>query len=553
MIDSRARFSLAALSMFVVLCTAAPSFAADDGTWSALTDAGTPPSPRRNYAAAYDRPGERYVVVAGEYGDLSGGYQLFNQVWTLSLDPNGSSQWAMETISGSQPGERHSPQWAFDAANNRLIVFGGYGRHHPGDPYAYLNDVWQLSMNGTTHWDELAPTGTAPSGRLAGTAIYDPMMQRLVGFGGTVGVPVDTWQLDLSGQPQWSTIQTQGQSPPGGWCMSSIFDPIRYRMIVFGGSIDDSYEGVRNDLWQLDLTTDPPTWTKLDPGGPLPVARRAHAAIYDPLRDRMIIYGGWDSGGENMANFLGDVWALNLDGDPQWTQLAPAGTTPIGRATDTGIYDPMNDRFVTFGAWNGQYMMNDTQFLSWGGQGDQAILTGSGSAVPNSVTLHWNVQHATGSRAGVYRRQTGSAWKSIGTTQNASFVDHAVTPGGHYDYMMVVPSERGDEFGGQVGVDVPATLGVGDVATSFALDRVSPNPATRHFTVSFALANASPATVELLDLGGRRVLSRDVGSFGAGKHQLELRTAGHLAPGMYFLRLTQSGRSLSSRVVIQGD
>ena len=514
MLARRISFSLGAVSILVALLAPGPSYAVD-GTWSALTNGGTAPSPRRCYAAVYDRQDKQYVIAAGEFGDLQGNYQLFNEVWTLSLEPGEPSQWAMETVQGSPPGERHSPQWAFDAARKRLIMFGGYGRHYPGDPFAYLDDVWQLSMaGGGMHWNELNPIGTPPSGRLAGTAIYDPMRQRVVGFGGTVGAPVDTWQLDLRGRPEWSTVQTQGQSPPGGWFMTSIFDPVRYRMLVFGGSLDDTYIGVRNDLWELDLAAHPPRWTKLDPGGPLPAPRRAQAAIYDPLRDRMVIYGGWDGGGENMSNFLGDVWELNLSGAPQWTQLAPAGTIPIGRATDYGIYDPFGDRFVTFGAWNGQYMMNDTQFLSWGGEGDGAILAGSGTAASSSVSLNWDVKNATGAHAGVYRRESSGEWTSIGTTQTATFEDLAVAPGGRYGYMLVVPSELGDDFGGEVWVDVPSPLAVGNPATSFALDRVSPNPATNRFTVSFVLPSAAPATLELVDLGGRRVMSRDVGSFG---------------------------------------
>jgi hypothetical protein len=333
--------------------------------------------------------------------------------------------------------------------------------------------------------------------------------------------------------------------------MSSIFDPIRNRMLVFGGSINDSYYGVRNDLWELDLTANPPRWTHLDPGGPLPAPRRCQSSIYDPLRDRMVMYGGWDGGGEAMSHFLGDAWSLNLDGAPQWTQLAPAGTSPIGRVSCPGIYEPFGDRFVVFGGWNGSYMMNDTHFLGWGGAGEGAVLAGSGDASPSAVSLEWNVQNATGTRAGVYRREPTGEWTSIGTTQTAAFEDDAVTPGGRYGYMIVVPSELGDDFGGEVWVDVPTAVGVTSSATSFALDRVTPNPATKRFTASFVLPTAAPATLELIDLGGRRVLSRDVGAFGAGRHQIELRTEGRLRAGMYFLRLAQAGRSTSTRVVIQ--
>jgi len=84
----------------------------------------------------------------------------------------------------------------------------------PRGAYEYLNDIWQLSLDGTPAWTELTPTGTPPTGRLAGVAAYDVYRQRFVGFGGTLNVPVDTWQLDLSGDtPAWSTVETDSTSP----------------------------------------------------------------------------------------------------------------------------------------------------------------------------------------------------------------------------------------------------------------------------------------------------------------------------------------------------
>ena len=69
--------------------------------------------------------------------------------------------------------------------------------------------------------------------------------------------------------------------------------------------------------------------------------------------------------------------------------------------------------------------------------------------------------------------------------------------------------------------------------------------------MSFSLPGDDPATLELVDLNGRRVMSREVGSLGAGSHTLSLQseTAG-LSSGVYLLRLSQRGHSLSSKVVL---
>lgn len=41
-----------------------------------------------------------------------------------------------------------------------------------------------------------------------------------------------------------------------------------------------------------------------------PSQRFGHTAIFDPARDRMVVFGGWDGAS------LNDVWALSLAGEP---------------------------------------------------------------------------------------------------------------------------------------------------------------------------------------------------------------------------------------------
>ena len=80
--------------------------------------------------------------------------------------------------------------------------------------------------------------------------------------------------------------------------------------------------------------------------------------------------------------------------------------------------------------------------------------------------------------------------------------------------------------------------------SDFALHRVGPNPAHGELWVEFSLADPGAATLELVDIAGRRVALREVGGFGPGRHRIELREP--LPTGVYLVRLTQ-GRS--SRVM----
>lgn len=93
------------------------------------------------------------------------------------------------------------------------------------------------------------------------------------------------------------------------------------------------------------------------------------------------------------------------------------------------------------------------------------------------------------------------------------------------------------------------------VESDFAAGRlglvgVAPNPSHgRDVSVSFSLPATAPARIELLDVSGRRLASREVGSFGRGTHVTTLNTA-RLAPGVYLVRLSQGAAARTTRVVL---
>jgi len=96
-----------------------------------------------------------------------------------------------------------------------------------------------------------------------------------------------------------------------------------------------------------------------------------------------------------------------------------------------------------------------------------------------------------------------------------------------------------------------AALGVSAPANGVKLEAVRPNPARGdRLAVSFSLASDARAKLELVDIGGRVVARRDVGSLGAGRHSVDLATTKPVAPGVYLVRLTQNGVSSSERVSV---
>src|SRR5262249_13613935 len=74
----------------------------------------------------------------------------------------------------------------------------------------------------------------------------------------------DVWALDLATE-QWTEVATTGTGPGGRIEGALVFDTVSHTLLAFAGH-DDGAIGNENDLFALDLTACPATWSKLPPG-----------------------------------------------------------------------------------------------------------------------------------------------------------------------------------------------------------------------------------------------------------------------------------------------
>ena len=300
--------------------------------------------PRTEHTAVFQPGRNSMLVFGGNDGSIDR-----NDLWELSL--TGTPKWTQllkDAPPESLPSSRSGHTAIYDPVRDRMLVFGGH------DVYSF---VWALSLAGTPSWSQLATQGQAPSARRGHSAIYDPLRDRMLVFGGFDGTASqnDLWQLSLAGTPTWS--QLLKGAPPDSLPSSrsghtAIYDLVRDRMLVFGGH--DQYAVV----WALSLSDSTPSWSQLDSLGP-PGARRGHSAIYDPVRARMLIFGGF-----NGSTDLNDAWELSLIGAPTWSALSPVGDTPSIRSGHTAIFDPAGDRMLVFGGRDSSSVHGDAALLS---------------------------------------------------------------------------------------------------------------------------------------------------------------------------------------------
>jgi hypothetical protein len=164
------------------------------------------------------------------------------------------------------------------------------------------------------------------------------------------------------------------------------------------------------------------------------------------------------------------------------------------------------------------------------------------------VKLEWSVPDGAGLPVHLYRRPVPGDWAELGSlavdaTGRVKYEDATAAMGRSYQYALGMIENGREEFYGQVWVDVP-------LAAEEALARITPNPSHGRFTVSLSLPLSGPATLEVVDVSGRRVQSRQVGGLGPGRHEIDFGRERALETGVYWVRLTQAGRTFSRKAVV---
>lgn len=299
--------------------------ATDSARWTPLAWAGPTPTSRFRSACVYDDSTDALIVSQGYY---AGSIPIwYSDTWELPLATS-PAHWALSTP--SVPTARQSAGATLDSRRNRLIVFGG--RNTAGR----VRDTWALPF--ADPWTaRRLDTGTPPPGMEWPTCAYDPRRDAFVVYGGYDGSEVDSiWVLPLNTADGWQRPAVAGTRPSARFATQSVVDPVRDRLVVFGGS--DHFSQSFGDVSTLSLADF--TWSAVTTQGAPPPARFGGLAVYDPRRDRMIVFGG-----QIGSTYLNDVWALSL-ADFTWTPIVPSGTAPAGRIRPWGAYDPVRDRLM---------------------------------------------------------------------------------------------------------------------------------------------------------------------------------------------------------------
>lgn len=524
-----------------------------DPAWEPIRPAGDVPSGRLVAAAAIDAPSGRMGPVAVidarhdrmlVFGGSRGGVDL-NDTWALSLGGRGTPKWTLVSPPEGEPGARLGHAAAFDPVRDRMLVVGG------SDGSAPRMDVWELPFSGQMSWRQSRIQGEAPPGRSGHTVVYDPEGERLLVFGGLNLIYLDDlWELPLDvrpGQQRWARLFPRDGPPPGRADHTAIYDTRRERIVVFGGV---GFSGRVSDAWELSLGEDM-VWKRLEVGDPsdscppdyCPVGRSAHVAVYDSLYDRMVVWGGTAADGSPP-----DAWELCFGGaapggsgprPPTWNRLPTGGTAPPWQFGQSAVIDAIGHRMVLFGGG-----FQDGRRLEYGNQVYELTL---------GDTSSWRFVEPVGDWP---RTRVGhSAIYDPGRNRMVVYGGGRLgkSPRPYCADLWTLTWGATEAQGSAVEAGLPGGSGAGDFGAPgpvLALTSPQPNPANGEVNVVFTVPDAEMVRIEIVDVRGRRVLARDLGSLGPGTHTQRIAERGALAAGVYFVRLHYGARTLTGKLAV---
>ncbi len=324
----------------------------DGQAWTLVATNG--PSARYGHAGAYDPGRERTII----YGGFAGAGSYPNQTWEWD-----GATWAPSPAAGA-PGGLASHAMVYDHARGEVVLVGGYSSatfQQTNRVYKYNGSRWLLEQ-----------TLAAPAPRAGHAVEYDVGRDRVALMGGSLGTRRSSETMFLpGGSNTWQPALTNPVLPADHEAQA-VYDRTRDRLVrVIGRTDTPTHTHERRTL-----TDDgsPPRWERVAVGGPSP--RVGFSLVFDSIRHRTVLFGGYDGSG-----YLSDTW--EWDGQA-WLLVATTGPAP--RIWASAFFDPVNGRVVLVGGFGQAAALND--MWEWDGAAWVRVFVTGPASVPNGSATY---------------------------------------------------------------------------------------------------------------------------------------------------------------------
>lgn len=281
------------------------------------------PDGRSAHAMVYDEARGVVLLFGGS------GSAMFGDTWTWN-----GVRWSRVATTGPSP--RNVPVLAYDATRRRVVLYGGQAGP------TLLSDTWE--WDGVS-WTERATSG--PSPRIHAAGGYDRRRQRVVVFGGAApndSTLTDTWEWDGT---SWTPAADSG---PDRWANGMVYDTGGDRLLLHAIERGRGRGTYPTELYAWSGTA----WNLV--GAPLAGPALSPTQGIAQLIDGILLFDG------GTAQGAASTWRWSSNA---WSRLG-ATTAPGLRSGHAMAWDPVRNRVVLFGGFVNRNELRDT--WEWTGQ-----------------------------------------------------------------------------------------------------------------------------------------------------------------------------------------
>lgn len=246
----------------------------DGKQWQRVTEGG--PLRRILGGVAYDEKRNVLVLYGGRPIALG---KCNQETWEWD-----GQVWAQKEV--QPPTACDHVKMVYDAARGESILFSGL---NPSENL--VNETW--SWNGE-EWKLLSKEGPESRGHFG--FVYDPTHEQILLYGGYAKTVTDEFWVWKDNE--WKQVTFPGPGNLSHFGMA--YDTNANALYIFGGATSTStFFSLIDKTWILSGGS----WRELTPDNS-PSKRGGPAMGYDPMRKRIVLYGGFDSSRHN----LDDTW-----------------------------------------------------------------------------------------------------------------------------------------------------------------------------------------------------------------------------------------------------
>lgn len=307
----------------------------------------------------------------------------------------------------ASPSARHEARMVYDPTTNSIVMFGGVTPTDAGTRIAYdLNETWIFTGN---RWIQRFPD-VAPPARSAHSMVWDSMNKRVVLFGGKAEQTKeqfnDTW---IWQNDQWSQIET-GTAPSARFLPGLAYDPVRDKVVLFGGQHQKEDKSLENyyDTWEFDGSA----WHQVTTNS---ITVNRPLLVYDETRHQVLMVG---------MNADDDTVMYTYDAaNAKWNEVAKPAHAPACVNESSLVYERHNGKVLLVGGACAD-SLTDEETWEWDGTDwtkltiKTALFRAYGAAatydpVRQSVVMYGGTVIYSTARSVTYQ-WTGTDWVILG-------------------------------------------------------------------------------------------------------------------------------------------